>query len=205
MKRKIIGYYDYTVILTYAGLLFACAGIFTAIDSRPRTAAVLLMAAGVCDLFDGAVASTKKRTADEKRFGIQIDSLCDLVSFGELPAVIAYTTSPTPITAVIAALYTLTAVIRLAYFNVAEETRQHDSGERRKTYLGVPVTVIALILPEAVILSHVLDIPSIIKISLIPMGIGYIAPIDVPKPRIKGLIVLVLIMISEGAALFLLR
>lgn len=202
LKKKIIGYYDYTVVLTYVGMLCACAGIFSAIDKNTRAAAVLLTAAGVCDLFDGAVASTKKRTDDEKRFGIQIDSLCDLISFGALPAVIAYTTSPKPTTGIIAALYTLTAVIRLAYFNVAEETRQKGDEKRRKTYLGVPVTVIAIILPGAVILGNVLNVP-LITLSLVPMGIGYISPLDVPKPRIKGLAVLVLIMIAECVVLFL--
>jgi hypothetical protein len=42
-------------------------------------------------MFDGKVARTKKdRTEQEKSFGIQIDSLSDLVSFGVLPAVIGF-------------------------------------------------------------------------------------------------------------------
>ena len=40
------------------------------------------MAAGFCDMFDGKIASTRKRTRQEKRFGIQIDSLSDLACFG---------------------------------------------------------------------------------------------------------------------------
>ena len=45
---------------------------------------------GVTDMFDGKVASTMKRNEAEKAFGIQIDSLCDLISFGVLPLAIGY-------------------------------------------------------------------------------------------------------------------
>ena len=48
------------------------------------------MITGLCDTFDGAVASTKDRTASEKRFGVQIDSLCDLIGFGVLPGIFVY-------------------------------------------------------------------------------------------------------------------
>ena len=48
---------------------------------------------------------------------------------------------------VIAALYVLCALIRLAYFNVLEEDRQKETDEAREKYLGIPVTTIAIILP----------------------------------------------------------
>ena len=82
MKRKLIGYYDYTVILTYLGMLFAFSGILMVIGEDYWDAVFCLMLAGICDMFDGAVAATKVRTDSEKRFGIQIDSLSDLISFG---------------------------------------------------------------------------------------------------------------------------
>ena len=66
------------------------AGILFAFEGQLWAALGCLMFSGVCDMFDGKVASTKKeRTRSEKRFGIQIDSLSDLVCFGVLPAVIA--------------------------------------------------------------------------------------------------------------------
>ena len=48
------------------------------------------MIAGLCDMFDGKIASTMERTRQEKRFGVQIDSLSDLICFGVLPALIVY-------------------------------------------------------------------------------------------------------------------
>ena len=78
-----IGFYDYTVILTYISFASAVSGIFCASTGHVRWAIVFLTFSGLCDMFDGKIARTKKeRTEDEKNFGIQIDSLCDVVCFG---------------------------------------------------------------------------------------------------------------------------
>ena len=80
-------------------------------------------------MFDGKIARTKKnRTADEKSFGIQIDSLCDIVCFGALPIVICYKIGMNHIySIIILILYGLAGLIRLAYFNVMEEKRKNDA------------------------------------------------------------------------------
>ena len=77
-----IGYYNYTVILTYIGTLFGFVGITFIWGGDLRTALICLMLAGFCDMFDGKIASTMKRTKQEKRFGIQIDSLSGMVQCG---------------------------------------------------------------------------------------------------------------------------
>ncbi len=64
--RKLLGYYNYTVVLTYIGMLIGFAGVFCAADNQIFAALVCLMAAGVCDMFDGAIASTRERTEQEK-------------------------------------------------------------------------------------------------------------------------------------------
>jgi CDP-diacylglycerol--serine O-phosphatidyltransferase len=86
-----IGVYDYTVILTYISLLSAGCGIFISLSGfgHPYVGIFFLLVCGLCDAFDGKVARTKQgRTDIEKKFGIQIDSLSDLVAFGVLPACI---------------------------------------------------------------------------------------------------------------------
>ena len=78
-----IGFYSYTVILTYLSLVFAMVGIHLSVIGAYQWSFICLMMCGVCDTFDGMVARSKKnRTEEEKKFGIQIDSLCDLISFG---------------------------------------------------------------------------------------------------------------------------
>ena len=117
-----IGFYDYTVVLTYISFISAVAGIFCASSMQLRWASVFLAFSGFCDMFDGKVARTKKnRTEDEKNFGIQIDSLCDIVCFGALPIVICYKLGMNHIISMaILALYGLAGLIRLGYFNVME-------------------------------------------------------------------------------------
>ena len=74
-------------------------------------------------MFDGKVARTKKdRTEVEKRFGIQIDSLADIVCFGVSPAILCYRMGMRGLTGVaILLFYVLAGLIRLAWFNVSEE------------------------------------------------------------------------------------
>ena len=147
----LIGYYNYTVILTYIGMLVGFAGILFATKNNINYALLCLVISGFCDMFDGAVASTRKRTKKEKRFGVQIDSLSDLICFGVLPAIIVNFKVNNKFTAWICGLYVLCALIRLAYFNVDEEERQDKEDGRRKYYLGMPVTMVAVILPLACI------------------------------------------------------
>ena len=88
-----LGVYNYTVILTYIGMLTGFTGVTCAMQGNLKGSLIFLLIAGQCDMFDGKVASTKERTKKEKRFGVQIDSLSDLICFGVLPAVIVYSQS----------------------------------------------------------------------------------------------------------------
>lgn len=86
-----IGFFDYTVVLTYMSLGFTIFGMTQSIHMRFKTAIFCLALSGLCDMFDGKIARTKKdRSDDQKNFGIQIDSLCDVICFGAFPAIICY-------------------------------------------------------------------------------------------------------------------
>lgn len=144
-----IGYYSYTVILTYIGFVCGSVGLYFAANGLTNAAIVMLLLAGFCDMFDGKIARTKKdRTPQECRFGIQIDSLSDMVCFGLLPPMIAFSAGIRhPVSIAVYSCYSLAALIRLAYFNVTEEERQTVTTQRRKVYEGLPVTSVALIVP----------------------------------------------------------
>ena len=140
-----IGFYNYTVILTYAGLLFTVLGISQAVSGSMIPSIFCLGLALACDMLDGRVAKTKKdRTQSEKLFGIQIDSLCDLISFGVFPAILCYQIGLRRTSGyVILAYYILCCVIRLAYYNVRETQREPDE---KPVYHGLPVVGMAAIL-----------------------------------------------------------
>ena len=207
-----IGFYNYTVILTYVSLLISSVGIGFAVTGDPFTALFCLMASGVCDMFDGMIARTRKKSTDEeKRFGIQLDSLCDIVCFGVLPAAvgIAMAEGQSTLLQVVSwgfgALFILGALIRLAYFNVTEETRQATEGGRRTHYMGVPVTTSAMIFPLVFALSLLLPAPLSLWIYpalVLITALSFITPVKVPKSHGKGLVVMGLIGLAEAALMF---
>lgn len=129
-----IGIYNYTVVLTYMSLCSSVFGMTQAIHGHFKIAIFCLALSGLCDMFDGKVARSKKdRTDDEKAFGIQIDSLCDVVCFGIFPAMICYLLGVRgPIGLLLIAFYCINSVIRLAYFNVmeAKQALVTESGEK---------------------------------------------------------------------------
>jgi CDP-diacylglycerol--serine O-phosphatidyltransferase len=221
-----IGFFDYTVWLTYMSLLSAGAGILVSLDGdgHPYWGTFFLLFCGLCDAFDGKVARTKKvRSAAEKAFGIQIDSLSDLVAFGVLPtcigtalirhspmltAALADPAAPHQLTLVrflihaVLVLYVLAAMIRLAYYNVTEEERQKTDPGARSHYLGLPVTSAALIFPLVLLLQYVTKT----DITLAYLGVAlltavlFISPFRVRKPGMRG----VMTMVVVGAVEFLL-
>ncbi len=200
MKKKVLGYYDYTVILTYCGMLFAFAGILRVIRGNYWEAVFCLMFAGVCDMFDGTVAATKDRTEMEKRFGIQIDSFSDLISFGVLPGLFVYMISNQNLfVGILSSLFVLCTLIRLSYFNVLEEERQRHNDEGRKSYIGVPVTTMAVSLPLFYLLYDYRLCKTVLcfPLLLVFMGAGFLSPIEIRKPGVAGKACLILVGIVE--------
>lgn len=203
-ERRFLGFYDYTVVLTYCGMLFAFFGIFKVLDQEFLQASFCLLLAGTCDMFDGKVAQTKNRTDQEKRFGIQIDSLSDLISFGVFPAIFVYKISEQNVyVGIISAIYTLCALIRLSFFNVMEEERQEQTTECRKTFTGIPVTTIALVLPLIYVFFKfgVFAKTTPFAITLFVLAIGFLTPLNLRKPGNFGKFILILVGLTEVIAL----
>ena len=153
MGKYFVGFWNASVVLTYAELAIAVTGICQAAGGNVWPAVICLMTCGLCDMYDGKIARAIKRNAEEKTFGIQIDSLCDLVSFGVLPSVIGYACGIRGYGVIVLVFYTLCALIRLGYFNVTEQKRQQETNENRKYFEGLPVTTAAVIIPLGVLLS----------------------------------------------------
>ncbi len=211
-----IGFYNYTVILTYISLLISSVGVGFAVANCPFEALFCLLASGICDMFDGKIARTRKKsTDDERKFGIQLDSLCDIVCFGVLPAAIGMAIARGMgaawyVSCAVGALLILCALIRLAYFNVTEETRQATGGGRRTHFEGLPVTSSAVIFPFAYGLSRMPFLPDAIRpwiyIAFAAVtALCFILPFRMPKARGAGLVVLALLGLCELGVLLWLR
>ena len=166
------------------------------------------MIAGLCDMFDGTVASTKQRSKNQKRFGIQIDSMSDIIAFGVLPAVTEYMIlEKTVFAATVAALYVLLALIRLSYFNVLEEDRQNETDGRRTDYLGVPVTTAALLFPLIYLIYSLGLVRTgvLFPMTLLILGIFFVTAVKVKKPQKTGKIIMLAIGAAEMAGIILVK
>lgn len=190
-----IGFYDYTVIMTYAGLLCAVFGIFQAVNGFYINALLCLAGTLLCDTLDGKIARTKKqRTRKEALFGMQIDSLCDLVSFGVFPAVLCYCMGLKDwLGLLLIGYYCLCCVIRLGYFNVMELER--EAGEKT-VYHGLPAVGLAVLLPAACMVRLWVTEAVffwILRIMLPMLGTLYILDFKVEKPKLWQLALMCLI------------
>lgn len=220
-----IGVFDYTVWLTYLSLISATLGIMVSLQrsGHPYIGIFFLLICGLCDAFDGKVARSKKNRTDfEKRYGVQIDSLSDLVAFGMLPACIGNamirvcpTISEVPsihrdgrlefpveiFLYLIMIVYVLAALVRLAYFNVTEEERQKAESEGRRYFTGLPVTSSALIFPTVLLFQYLIpgDITLVYFGVMFFTAVLFVSRIHVHKPGLKG----ILIMVGVGLAEFI--
>lgn len=179
-----IGFYDYTVILTYLGALAGLLGVAMSVHGMYVNAILCMAVALVCDTLDGIVARKKKnRTKNEMLFGIQIDSLCDLISFGVCPAALFYMLGMKGVfDMTLLGAYCLCCVIRLGYFNVmAVQAELGTKGD----YHGLPVVCLDIAAP-AVYLTYLLVPASyklwVLRLALALFGFLYILDFKVKKP-----------------------
>ena len=201
-----LGIYDYTVVLTYVSLMVSIGGMMLSVNGHLNLAVLCLAISGLCDMFDGKIARTKKdRTEDEKKFGIQIDSLCDVVCFGVFPALICYCLGMDRIPGIIIlCLYCVASVIRLGYFNVMEEKRQNETSELRQYYQGLPITSMAIILPFIYLLRKGCgaNFLLVIHVAVVVVGVLFIRDIKVKKPQNPMVILLVALVALALSMMF---
>lgn len=220
-----IGFYDYTVILTYCSVISAVAGIAVTLSGsgHPFFGILFLMFCGLCDAFDGKVARTKTdRSKSAKNFGIQIDSLSDLIAFGVLPVCIGVSMwssklgyakgsllsrVPLPVIIIISCIYILATVIRLAYFNVTEDEIQSSGNKKREFYTGLPVTSASLIFPTFMMLQYAVraDISFVYYIVMLFVAVAFVGNFKVRKPGLKMILIMVGIGAIEFGIILLLR
>ncbi len=201
MKKWFIGVYNPTIWLTYTGVFCAVIGIgLIFCGGSMDTAVILLILAGVCDMFDGVVARRFKRTEQEKQFGIQLDSLADTVSFGVFPAVILMrVTGGSTLGIMIACFYVFAGIMRLGWFNVTTE-------DNRGFYQGLPTTFSALIIPLWYLLLRLLKMEVfhlVFPAVFACVGIMFILNFRMKKPGMKVLLLFAALAVAVIVGLLL--
>ncbi len=182
-KKKIfVGYYGLSVIMTYLGVISSIIGVYFALTGKITLAIICLIVSGICDAFDGKIARSLKRSKEEKKFGIQLDSLSDMVDFIFLPIAIFYGLGFSEwYNILIFVIYAICGISRLAYFNIVAE---EDSPV--PYYSGLPVTSSALIFPLLYILRsfvNTITFGYIYTIAMLIISILFVVNFKVKKPQ----------------------
>jgi len=140
-------------LFTCGNMSLGIISVFYSINGDFIKAAWFLIGALACDIIDGRIARMTNTTSV---FGMQLDSLSDLVSFGIAPVVLMYMMvlgNMEIIGIAIAILYVLCCALRLARFNVLAQ-----SGEIHKHFVGLPTPAAA-----GLIISFVLSYQLLIR------------------------------------------
>jgi CDP-diacylglycerol--serine O-phosphatidyltransferase len=117
-------------------------------------AAILLMFATFFDLMDGRVA---RMTRTQSAFGLQLDSLSDIVSFGVAPSILMYkwVLFRHPMAGIfVAFMFTACGAIRLARFNVLSSSSSGTPLKPSKYIVGLPIPPAAGILISLLVANH---------------------------------------------------
>lgn len=150
-------------LFTLANLFCGFAAIIAATDGQFERCVILILTAGIFDMLDGVVARLTRSTSE---FGVELDSLCDAVSFGVAPSILLYSVYFHELNqwgVLLASLPALAGVLRLARFNV-----QLTSMEDKLYFRGMPIPAGGFILASYVLFVHLgTDLPDDWK----PMGI----------------------------------
>jgi phosphatidylserine synthase len=172
-------YFHASNLLSYASLLMALAAVTLTRDLGTPAAGALIAAAALADTFDGRFARRFARTAGQRAFGTQLDSLIDAVAFGAAPVAAVYaatafdTIAGRTLWLAAGAFYGACAVTRLGCYNL-EQTEQ-------SSFVGLPAPVAALIISSALLTSPSSAVGGAALLAL--CGVGMVFPIRIPRPR----------------------
>jgi CDP-diacylglycerol--serine O-phosphatidyltransferase len=151
------GIYILPNLFTTGSLFAGFYSMVATLSGDYRTAAIWILASSIFDGLDGKVA---RATGTTSQFGVEYDSLADLVSFGVTPGLLMYAWALRPFGRlgwVAAFLFVACAALRLARFNVQVNTVES------KRFIGLPTPAAASMVSATVLLFYHFGWPSSFK------------------------------------------
>ncbi|HEX6250353.1 MAG TPA: CDP-diacylglycerol--serine O-phosphatidyltransferase, partial [Gemmatimonadaceae bacterium] len=170
---------------TLANLFLGVLAIVTAARGDFRTAGVYVVLGGIADALDGRIA---RATRTGSRFGEELDSLVDAITFGLAPALIMYfaVLNREGLDWLLVFLYTACAVIRLARFNVEQ------AGRAKKYFHGLPSPAAGMTLATYYWFSQtplytqtmIADLPWQVMLRYVMAGLAFLMISNVSYPAV---------------------
>lgn len=148
--------YPIPCMLTLTSLFSGFYSIVASINGKFYVAAIAILVAAVFDGLDGRVARLTNSTS---KFGVELDSLCDLVSFGVAPGILVYLWALSSYGRygwLAAFLYVATTTLRLARFNCQDSSASKD-------FIGLPCPAAACMIMTTVMFFRFLGATGTVK------------------------------------------
>lgn len=142
------GVYILPNLLTSASLFSGFYAIVSVWNQEVIHAAYAIIVSAVFDMLDGRIA---RMTGSVSRFGVEYDSLADLVAFGVAPSLLIYVWALMPygrLGWIAAFLFLICGALRLARFNIQINTVES------KKFNGLPIPGAALVIASSVIFYY---------------------------------------------------
>ncbi len=170
MKRR-RGIYLLPNLFTTAGLFAGFYGIVSAMNSQFESAAIAVFVAMVMDGLDGRIARLTNTQSD---FGVEYDSLADMVSFGLAPALIMYQWALSGMGKLgwlAAFVYAASTALRLARFNT------QAASEDKRFFQGLPSPAAAALVAGTIWLGETQEFVEVTNLTIVAFPITVLAGI----------------------------
>jgi len=193
------GIYILPSLFTIMGLFAGFYALIAAIQGKYELAAWAIVAAAIFDMLDGRVARLLNA---ETAFGAELDSLCDMTSFGIAPAVLIYLWALTPLGKfgwLAAFLIAACSALRLARFNTQIGIQD------KKYFQGLPTPATALVIASAVLFHEASNLEpaswlwggiAVFLAWLMISGVRFISGKDIDLNQKRSFAVIVIMMIA---------
>lgn len=188
--------------LTALNLILGIGAIISTFNGQFYEAALFIVAAMISDGLDGRVARYLNASSE---FGKELDSLCDLVSFGVAPAMLAYAfllkDLPGMAGYLVAAFFATCGALRLARFNV-------NTGVVKGYFMGLPIPAAGCVVATFIMLGIK---PSGFYFPIMVTLCGYLMVSTIKYPDFKGqgekirMIPVVITILTSGYILFTMK
>jgi CDP-diacylglycerol--serine O-phosphatidyltransferase len=188
--------------VTLTNIAFGFLGIIAAAEGQFERACVLLFCGALCDLLDGKLA---RALGASSKFGMELDSLSDAISFGVAPAVLIYLAALRQLGwfgAVLSVGYALCGALRLARYNVS-----HDKISEL-TFLGCPIPIAAGYILSMTMVRHSIPLWGIAA-GVAGVAASMVSTLKVPKFRrgaglpfgmvLVGMVLFIIFLARPGA------
>lgn len=183
-KERRRGIYILPNLITTGGLFCGFFAVIAAIGGNFYQAALAILIAAVLDGLDGRVA---RLTRTASAFGVQYDSLADVVAFGLAPGVVVFLWALKPFDRfgwIAAFLYVVCGALRLARFNVQVGQVNHNY------FVGLPIPAAASIIASAILFIYQIGgagSTGYLAVLVMIYVLSFLMVSNIPYPSFKGM------------------